>query len=173
MRLFLNGRWMYSEDEIDSAYNQGYEDGKVLALEEEEDDEKDNEVEEYDEFAQRTEQQPYHDVWCDNKRCFGRVRNPFCKYHLTKSKIIIQRGLIREISEPILLYRVVKSVLSRTLIQRLFGTGDIIIKTAQHEYVLKNVFEPRKVNAVILKFVDLNRKDRVRISEWATERDIE
>lgn len=163
MRYFIENKWLYSEDEIDAAYEQGYEDGKNLALEESNEDD----------FKSRNEDNPYHSVWIDNARIFGFFKNPFCRYYLTQSKIIMEHGVFSEISEPILLYRVTKSWVERSIGQRLFGVGNIVVKTSKHEYVLKNVKNPKTVNAVILKYVDLNRKDRVKISEFSSERGFE
>lgn len=53
----------------------------------------------------------------------------FTKYSITHKKIIIQSGLLTSLENEILLYRVMDLSLRRTLFQKMFGLGTVIISS--------------------------------------------
>lgn len=66
----------------------------------------------------------------------------FTKYTLTNRKILINSGFFTSREDEILLYRVLDMTLSRTLIQKLFGLGTVIVEAQdkfQSTLVVKNI----------------------------------
>lgn len=66
----------------------------------------------------------------------------FTKYTLTNRKILINSGFFTSREDEILLYRVLDMTLSRTLIQKLFGLGTVIVEAQdkfQPTLVVKNI----------------------------------
>ena len=66
----------------------------------------------------------------------------FEKYTVRDGKIYINKGLFSTVSDQTLLYRVIDIQLRRTLRQKIFGTGTIILISrvdADPEIVLENV----------------------------------
>ena len=51
----------------------------------------------------------------------------FTKYTLTAKKLIVSKGLFKTTVNEILLYRIVDMTYTRTLFQKLFGTGTLIV----------------------------------------------
>ena len=66
----------------------------------------------------------------------------FTKYTLTNRKILINSGFFTSREDEILLYRVLDMTLSRTLIQKLFGLGTVVVEAQdkfQPTLVVKNI----------------------------------
>lgn len=62
----------------------------------------------------------------------------FTKYTLTNRKILINSGFFTSREDEILLYRVLDMTLSRTLIQKLFGLGTVVVEA-------QDKFQPRSL----------------------------
>lgn len=53
----------------------------------------------------------------------------FTKYTITEKKLILNEGLFTSVENEILLYRILDITLKRTLIQKIFGLGTVIIQS--------------------------------------------
>ena len=87
----------------------------------------------------------------------------FTKYSIENDRLMIAEGFLSTTINETLLYRIVDLTLHRTLGHRLFGTGDIIIKTkadATPEIILKNISKPLKVRNLISQAVEESRQYR-------------
>lgn len=87
----------------------------------------------------------------------------FTKYYIENDRLMIQEGFLSTTVNETLLYRIVDLTLRQSLLGKLFGTGDIIIKAkvdATPEILLKNVSKPRKVRDLISQAVEESRQHR-------------
>ena len=69
-------------------------------------------------------------LWADRKRTFLGLPWSFTRYKLTKTRLISDIGFFSRNVNEILLYRILDLELHRTLGQRIFGVGDIMLFTA-------------------------------------------
>lgn len=87
----------------------------------------------------------------------------FEKYTVRDGKIYINKGLFSTVSDQTLLYRVIDIQLCRTLRQKIFGTGTIILISrvdADPEIVLENVKDSRYVMDMLSELVEEEREKR-------------
>ena len=87
----------------------------------------------------------------------------FEKYTVRDGKIYINKGLFSTVSDQTLLYRVIDIQLRRTLRQKIFGTGTIILISrvdADPEIVLENVKDSRYVMDMLSELVEEEREKR-------------
>ena len=107
-------------------------------------------------------------MWKDRKRFFG-MPVTFTRYGLSEDRLFLSVGLLNVKDEEILLYRIRDISTRRTLWQRLFGVGTIIItssdKTTPTLY-LKNIKNPLNTKELIHQQVEeMKRSRRVRVGE--------
>lgn len=87
-------------------------------------------------------------VWKDRKRILG-MPITFTKYLVRENKLICSKGLFTTIENEILLYRILDFKVIRTLFDKLFGVGTIVLYTADSS---DNVFYIEKIkNALEVK----------------------
>lgn len=87
----------------------------------------------------------------------------FTKYTLTPKRIILEEGLLRSTENEILLYRVIDMELSRSLMQKIFKLGTVIVKSkdASHPILyIKNVKNAREFRNLLADAVE---KERIRM----------
>lgn len=117
-------------------------------------------------FAIEVEEDPA--VWHDRKRHLG-LPLSFTRYTLTRTKLLLNTGLLNLHEEEVLLYRVRDVSLSQTLGERLFGVGTICVDSSDlsvPHLKLQHVKAPAKVKAVLAKCVeDARAKNRIRSTE--------
>ena len=66
----------------------------------------------------------------------------FTTYTLSNKKITLRTGLLTTVEDDVLLYRVMDTTLRRTLAQRIFGLGTIVVASSDHskpELIIKNI----------------------------------
>lgn len=105
-------------------------------------------------------------IWKDRKRPFFGLPLSFTKYELTAQKLIINSGLLNVKEEEIRLYRFVDVTLHQTLLQRLFGVGNLHCDTndrSSGNFVIELVKNPREVKELLSEAVE-NERDRKRVS---------
>lgn len=86
-------------------------------------------------------------LWKDRKH---RLWFPlsFTKYYIQNGRIYIEKGLLNSTSDQTLLYRITDMQLRRSFIQKICGTGTIILISnvdAMPRIVLENIKNPKKV----------------------------
>ncbi len=87
----------------------------------------------------------------------------FTKYTLYKDRLIVDKGLLNTVSDQTLLYRITDIRLRRSLAQKIFGTGNVILISkvdSDHELVLQNVKNSKNLTQMISDLVEQNRSSR-------------
>ena len=107
-------------------------------------------------------------LWKDRKRYFG-LPLSFTRYALSEDRLFVSVGLLNIKDDEVLLYRVRDIDTERTLFQRLFGVGTIIVLSSDKSMpnlVLKNIKDPVMVKEIIHKQVEeMKIRRRVRVGE--------
>ena len=113
-------------------------------------------------------------IWKDRKRYLG-LPLSFTRYAMSDDRLFLSQGFLNIKDEEILLYRVRDLSLSRTLGQRLFGVGTIVVTSSdksQPVLQIKNVKVPSDVKEMIHTQVEeMKVRRRVRINEVSTSSD--
>ncbi len=113
-------------------------------------------------------------LWKDRKRYFGMPLS-FTRYSLSEDRLFISEGFLNIKDDEVLLYRVRDIDTRRSLWQRLFGVGTIIVVSSDKtmpNLVLKNIKDPVFVKELIHKQVEeMKIKRRVRFGEIMTNAD--
>ena len=113
-------------------------------------------------------------LWKDRKRYFG-LPLSFTRYSLSEDRLFISEGFLTIKDDEILLYRVRDIDTRRSLWQRLFGVGTVIVVSSDKtmpNLVLKNIKDPVFVKELIHKQVEETKiKRRVRFGEIMTDAD--
>ncbi len=113
-------------------------------------------------------------LWKDRKRYFGMPLS-FTRYSLSEDRLFISEGFLNIKDDEILLYRVRDIDTRRSLWQRLFGVGTIIVVSSDKtmpNLVLKNIKDPVFVKELIHKQVEeMKIRRRVRFGEIMTSAD--
>lgn len=109
-------------------------------------------------------------IICERKRwlLFG-IPWTFTKFSLTPKRVIIEEGLLNSKENEILLYRIIDMELSRTLIQKIFKLGTIVVKSkdASHPILyIKNIKHSREFRNCLADAIEKERmRMRVRQNE--------
>ena len=93
----------------------------------------------------------------------------FTKYILTEKKIIIERGLLRSTENEILMYRVTDIEMIRTLFQKIFGLGTLVVYShdkTNPTLEVKNIKHVREFKDTLSDAVE---KDRIRMKMRQSE----
>ena len=110
-------------------------------------------------------------IWKDRKRYLG-LPLSFTRYAVSDDRLFLSTGLLNIKDEEILLYRVRDLSLSRSLGQRIFGVGTIVVTSSdksQPVLQIKNVKDPAGVKELIHTQVEeMKIRRQVRINEVST-----
>ena len=110
-------------------------------------------------------------IWKDRKRYLG-LPLSFTRYAVSDDRLFLSTGLLNIKDEEILLYRVRDLSLSRSLGQRIFGVGTIVVTSSdksQPVLQIKNVKDPAGVKELIHTQVEeMKIRRRVRVNEIST-----
>ena len=113
-------------------------------------------------------------LWKDRKRYFG-LPLSFTRYAMSDDRLFTSVGFLNIKDDEILLYRVRDIDTSRSLWQRLFGVGTVVVVSSDKSMpnlVLKNIKDPIFVKELIHKQVEETKiKRRVRFGEIMTDAD--
>lgn len=115
-------------------------------------------------------------LWQDRKRHFG-LPLSFTRYAMSEDRLFLSTGLFSIRDDVVLLYRVRDIDTRRSLFQRIFGLGTIIVMSTDKtspNLVLKNVKDPVMVRELIHNQVEeMKMKRRIRYGETALINDQE
>ena len=107
-------------------------------------------------------------LWKDRKRYLG-LPLSFTRYSLSDDRLFVSIGFLNIKDEEILLYRIRDINTSRSLWQRLFGVGTIVVVSSDKSMPLlelKNIKDPMMVKELLHKQVEeMKIKRRVRVGE--------
>ena len=110
-------------------------------------------------------------IWKDRKRYLG-LPLSFTRYAVSDDRLFLSTGLLNIRDEEILLYRVRDLSLNRSLGQRIFGVGTIVVTSSdksQPVLQIKNVKDPAGVKELIHTQVEeMKIRRRVRVNEVST-----
>lgn len=113
-------------------------------------------------------------LWRDRKRHFG-LPLSFTRYALSEDRLFVSEGFLNLKDDEVLLYRVRDIDTSRSLWQRLFGVGTVVVISSDRtmpNLVLKNIKDPLMVKELIHQQVEENKiRRRVRFGEIMTDTD--
>lgn len=107
-------------------------------------------------------------IWQDRKRYFG-VPLSFTRYAISEDRLYLSEGLFTLSDDEILLYRVRDISTKRTLWQRMFGVGTVVVISSDKTLPtleLKNIKDPMKVKELLHEQVEeMKIQRRVRVGE--------
>ena len=87
----------------------------------------------------------------------------FTSYYIEDDRLMIKKGLLNTTLDETLLYRIVDITFQQTLAGKIFGTGNVILRTkadASGEIVLENIAKPLEVRKMLSKMVEESRDKR-------------
>lgn len=87
----------------------------------------------------------------------------FTSYYIEDERLMIKHGFLNTTLDETLLYRIVDLTFQQSLAGKIFGTGNIILKTkvdATPEIVLKNIKKPLEVRRLLSQAIEESRRNR-------------
>ena len=87
----------------------------------------------------------------------------FTTYYIEDDRLMIKQGFLNTTLDETLLYRIIDISFRQTFAGKLFGTGNIILKTkadASGEIILENIGKPLEVRKMLSKLVEESRDRR-------------
>ena len=110
-------------------------------------------------------------LWQDRKRWLG-MPLTFTRYGLSEDRLFMSVGFLNIRDEELLLYRVRDIDTSRSLWQRIFGVGTVVVMSSDKStpsLELKNIKQPLEVKELLHKQVEeMKIRRRVRFGEVMT-----
>lgn len=91
-------------------------------------------------------------IWTDKPHNFLWFSFNFTRYILTPKKLITRKGFLNVREDEILLYRIVDKSMRRSLGERIFGYGSIVLHSKDQdtpEKIIKAVKKPRQLNELL------------------------
>lgn len=108
------------------------------------------------------ESAPPQILWKDRKRYLG-MPISFTRYEVDSERFISRIGLLKTITNEILLYRILDIKLTRTLGQKIFGVGTITLYTADqsdNQFNVINIKKPEQVRRFLSNKIEEERNKR-------------
>jgi len=107
-------------------------------------------------------------IWQDRKRFMG-LPITFTKYGMSEDRLFVRKGFLNLTSDEILLYRVRDISLRRSLGQRIFGVGSVLVYSSDQTtpaLELRNIRNSEGVKEILHQQVEkMKIQRRVRIGE--------
>ena len=97
--------------------------------------------------------------WKDRKRFLG-LPLSFTKYRLEDNRLFVSRGLFTTVEDELVMYRILDVRLKRTLWDKIFGVGTVILYTADEtnrELKLEKIKASKKVRDFISEIAETER----------------
>lgn len=101
-------------------------------------------------------------LWSDRKHHLWFPLS-FTSYYIEDDRLMIKKGLLNTTLDETLLYRIVDITFQQTLAGKIFGTGNVILRTkadASGEIVLENIAKPLEIRKMLSKMVEESRDKR-------------
>ena len=101
-------------------------------------------------------------LWRDRK-CVCGLPLSFTVYEVDETRFTMRKGFFRTETNEILLYRILDIKMIRTLGQKIFGVGTIILYSADqshHTLEIKNIKHPEAVRKFLSKIVEHERTQK-------------
>jgi hypothetical protein len=109
--------------------------------------------------------------WKDRKRHLGMPLS-FTRYALSEDRLFLEVGFFNIKDEEVVLYRIRDISMRRSLWQRIFGVGTVVVVSSDKSaprIELKNIKKPHEVKELLHSLVEemkINR--RIRIGEYSS-----
>ena len=101
-------------------------------------------------------------LWKDKKR-YLRLPISFTTYSFDNNRLYIRKGLFNTTEDEILLYRILDVTIRRTLGQKIFGVGSVILNTADQTspvIEIKNIKNSDRVRRALSTLVEKERDEK-------------
>jgi len=101
-------------------------------------------------------------LWADRKRYLG-MPISFTRYSIDEDRLYIKTGLLRTMTDEVLLYRIMDVRSSQTLWQKIFGVGTVCLSCADHhnqEVTLQSVKGSQKLHRYLSDLIEKSRRGR-------------
>ena len=95
-------------------------------------------------------------LWKDRKRHLG-LPMSFTKYSISEDRIFCEKGLLNLHEDEILLYRIQDLELKRSIGQRIFGVGSVMVHSSDKTtpiLELRNIRSPKEVKELLYRQVE-------------------
>ena len=99
-------------------------------------------------------------LWQDRKRYFG-LPISFTKYSMSEDRLFVETGLLNLSQDEFRLYRILDLKLKRSLGQRIFGVGSIIVSSSDKSlgtFEIKNIKNSANVKEMLSVQVEQQRE---------------
>ena len=99
-------------------------------------------------------------LWHDRKRYFG-LPISFTKYSMSEDRLFVETGLLNLSQDEVRLYRILDLQLKRSLGQRIFGVGSIIVSSSDKSlgtFEIKNIKNSANVKVMLSVQVEQQRE---------------
>lgn len=99
-------------------------------------------------------------IWSDKKRTIFGLPISFTRYYLTENRIITRTGILSVHEDEVELYRIVDKSLSRSIWQRIFCCGTVVLFCKDADTPEKHIVSvkcPREVSDLIGSYVSQYR----------------
>ena len=100
-------------------------------------------------------------IWHDRKRNFLGLPCTFTVYEFSNDRFFVDRGLINSREDEVRLYRITDVFLTRSLWQKIIGTGTIHVSSADHSlgnFEIINIKDSMKIKEQLSALVETSRK---------------
>ena len=101
-------------------------------------------------------------IWKDRKRILG-MPISFTRYAMSEDRLFYSKGLFNTVEKEIMLYRVKDISVNRTLWQKLFGVGSIIVESSDSDlkhFEIKNIKNTTYVKELLHKQVEKKKDEK-------------
>lgn len=101
-------------------------------------------------------------LWKDRKRYLG-LPISFTVYSLDNNRLYLKKGFFNSVTDELLLYRILDVKLSRSLGQKIFGVGTIVLSTADQSnpiLTIKNVRNSDRTRKLLSNIVERERNEK-------------
>ena len=99
-------------------------------------------------------------LWSDRKRTFLGLPWSFTKYSMDEERLYIDKGFFKTTSDEVRLYRIMDVRLTRSLIQKMFGLGDIEVHSSDktlHDFTIQSIKNPKDIKEMLSQNVEKQR----------------
>ncbi len=113
--------------------------------------------------ARKDKKRRPNDIWEDRKRNNLGLPWTFTRYGLDKERLFIDKGFFNMVSYEARLYRITDVSLSRTLWQRIIGTGTILVFSSDRSlgnFKIRNVKNSMIVKELLSQTVEAERQSK-------------
>lgn len=100
-------------------------------------------------------------IWHDRKRNFLGLPWTFTVYEFSNDRFFVDRGLINSREDEVRLYRITDVFLTRSLWQKIIGTGTIHVSSADHSlgnFEIINIKDSMKIKEQLSALVETSRQ---------------